>query len=145
MIKVLKRLHADSGGFRERGGGTEEEEGMGEKRKRQPMSVPQSVLYQKVAQKPGANVCSPASPSPLTEALSNSLICIAHIKENKGGGYTHKHTDTQKKIITFHLINIKTAISEHVQASKEKLKCSKSPQTLPLFLFSINPVQALHS
>lgn len=123
MIKVLKRLHADSGGFRKKKWG--ERGGVcGGLKKRQPTSVPQSVLYQKVVQKPGANVCSPANPSPLTEALSNSLICIAHIKENnegaRGGARRNTRTHTQKKIITFHLINIKRAISERVQASKEE-------------------------
>lgn len=109
------------------GGGGQIEAG-GEKRGN-PCLFHKALLYQKVAQKPGANVCSPASPGPLTEALANSLICIAHIKENKRGGgrrgweknsQTHTHPRAQKRIITFHLINIKTAISEHAQASKEK-------------------------
>lgn len=79
--------------------------------------------------KPGANVCSPASPAWPNLSLSS-------------GSYTWKEPNAYKQSFFFHLINIKPinpAISQHVHAFKKIWKHSISPPTLPLFRTSINP------
>lgn len=75
-------------------------------KKRKIMPVPQSQLYQKVAQQPGANVCSPASPVRPNLSLSLSLSLWPLPASN-----TQTAKCTQKQMISVYLINVKSSKS----------------------------------
>lgn len=77
MIKVLKRLHADSGSFRERGTERQRE---GKKEENHVCSTKRVVSKGTTeAWSKRLLTCQPS----LTESLSNSLICITHIERKK--------------------------------------------------------------
>lgn len=75
-------------------------------KKRKIMPVPQSQLYQKVAQQPGANVCSPASPVRPNLSLSLSLSLWPLPASD-----TQTAKCTQKQMISVYLINVKSSKS----------------------------------